>query len=328
MRALVPVAVAACLLAGCGGSSNSPAPGPTQPAPSLTCPGNLAVNADGDTAVVDFAPTVNGGTPPVTVSCAPASGTPFTLGTTPVTCTATDAGSRTASCSFDVEVKRARRLSVTRFLAFGDSITEGFLREPPAFGEGLVFPQLVIETETYPYKLQKRLEETYPQQDFTVVNDGVGGETTAQGRARFLESLTRAKPEVVLLVMGYNRITQTPTNEAADDLRAMIRSAQVRDVDVIVATLFQVTDKREQERPGTKVAIDALNREIRSLAQQLRIGLVDLEAAFGDPPEPALVGSDGLHPTAAGYTRIADEFFDVIVSRYERDGAPGTTRLR
>ncbi len=328
MRALVPVALAVCLLSGCGGSSNSPSPGPTAPAPSLTCPADLTVDADGDTAVVDFAPTVTGGTPPVNVACAPASGTPFNVGTTPVTCTATDAGSRTASCAFEVEVKRARRLSVTRFLAFGDSITEGFLREPPSFGEVLVFPQLVIEKETYPYKLQKRLEETYPQQEFTVVNDGVGGETTAEGRARFVESLTRANPDVVLLIMGYNKIVATPVDQAREDLRAMVRSAQVRDVQVIIATLFHVTDKRERERPGTKAAIDDLNREIRSLALRLRTGLVDLEAAFGDPPEPALMGSDGLHPTAAGYTRIADEFYDEIVSRFETEGAPETTRLR
>ncbi|HEY8536873.1 MAG TPA: SGNH/GDSL hydrolase family protein, partial [Vicinamibacterales bacterium] len=105
--------------------------------------------------------------------------------------------------------------------------------------------------------------------------------------------------------------------------------AQVRDVDVIIATLFQVTDQREGERPGTKVAISDLNRRILSLARQLDIGLVDLEAAFGDPPEPALMGSDGLHPTAAGYTRIADEFFDVIVDRYEVGAtSPQTTRLR
>lgn len=328
MRILVVVAVAVGL-AGCGSSSNSPAPGPTPPAPSLTCPADISVETVGASEPVTFAPTLTGGQAPVNVTCAPAPGSSFALGTTPVTCTATDAASRTASCSFRVEVRQARRLAVTRFLAFGDSITEGFLREPPSFGDWLRLPQLVIETETYPYKLQKRLEEAYPGQSFTVINDGVGGETTAQGRARFVESLTRANPEVVLLIMGYNRITQTPTDEAADDLRAMIRSAQVRDVDVIIATLFQVTDQREGERPGTKVAISDLNRRILSLARQLDIGLVDLEAAFGDPPEPALMGSDGLHPTAAGYTRIADEFFDVIVDRYEVGAtSPQTTRLR
>jgi len=37
---------------------------------------------------------------------------------------------------------------------------------------------------------------------------------------------------------------------------------------------------------------------------------VDLETAFGS--DESLIGSDGLHPTAAGYQLIAQSFYDVL----------------
>jgi len=57
-------------------------------------------------AIVTYAlPTaVDGAGAPLAVSCAPASGTQFDLGSTPVSCTATDAGGRTASMHFRVVV--------------------------------------------------------------------------------------------------------------------------------------------------------------------------------------------------------------------------------
>src|SRR5262245_16927400 len=70
-------------------------------------------------------PVADGGLPPLTVSCSPASGTTFPLGTTVVTCSATD-GVRTAECHFSVVlVPVVPVISATKFLAFGDSITNG-----------------------------------------------------------------------------------------------------------------------------------------------------------------------------------------------------------
>ena len=326
MRSPAIVLLAACAASACGGAAQSPSPVPTPPL-SLSCPANVTVESGpGENVVVDFAlPAVAGGRAPVTVTCAPTSGSAFPVGTSTVGCTAADAASQSAACSFQVRVTRTLALSVTRFLAFGDSITEGFLREPPAYQPGAVFPMLVIPSETYPFKLEKLLESDYPSQQFTVVNGGVGGETTTEGRARFLDALSSARPEVVLLLEGYNELTEISTGTAREDLRAMARSAQVRDVKVLLATLFHVTDFRERQRPGSNDAIRALNREIREIAAELTLGpVVDLDRAFGDPPDGSLFGSDGLHPNPAGYALIAETFFEAIVSRYE-ENAPSNT---
>ncbi len=81
----------------------------TQP-PVITCPANVtAVTALTCPAtagtIVNFPPaTATDNCPNVTVICSPASGSTFPVGTTTVTCTATDAGGNTATCPFTVTV--------------------------------------------------------------------------------------------------------------------------------------------------------------------------------------------------------------------------------
>jgi lysophospholipase L1-like esterase len=64
------------------------------------------------------------------------------------------------------------------------------------------------------------------------------------------------------------------------------------------------------------------NAQIRLLADAERATLVDLFAAFGGTPDP-YIGTDGLHPTDAGYERIAQIFFDTIRATLEGTLAPG-----
>ena len=81
----------------------------TQP-PSITCPANvtavtaLTCPATTATAVSFPDPTASDNCPGVTVACVPASGSIIPVGTTTVTCTATDASGNTATCSFTVTV--------------------------------------------------------------------------------------------------------------------------------------------------------------------------------------------------------------------------------
>src|SRR5262245_48961485 len=121
--------VAALLTAACGDSPT----GPTTPAvdgPTISCPANQSVRTANRTATVNFpAPTVTGGVAPITVGCTPPSGWSFSIGTTQTACVATDSRQRFGRCTFNVTVDSTPVLSVTRFVAFGDSITEGKLAD-------------------------------------------------------------------------------------------------------------------------------------------------------------------------------------------------------
>ena len=76
------------------------------PPPVISCPGDLTVPAasTGQTAVTYSSPTVTDNCTGSTFVCNPASGATFPVGTTTVTCTATDMGGSKASCGFRINV--------------------------------------------------------------------------------------------------------------------------------------------------------------------------------------------------------------------------------
>ena len=77
--------------------------------PVLTVPADLTVNATSPSgAVVSYVVTATDAVDPSpTVSCAPVSGSSFSIGTTVVMCTATDASGNSSYASFNVTVKGA-----------------------------------------------------------------------------------------------------------------------------------------------------------------------------------------------------------------------------
>jgi uncharacterized repeat protein (TIGR01451 family) len=80
----------------------------SQPPALGACPDNVTVSTDpaSGSAIVTFdAPTASDNCGSVTVECSPASGSALGIGTTTVTCTATDSSGNTASCSFEVTVE-------------------------------------------------------------------------------------------------------------------------------------------------------------------------------------------------------------------------------
>jgi uncharacterized repeat protein (TIGR03803 family) len=76
--------------------------------PVIICPGNIVTNATSPAgAVVSFAPAASDNCLVASVSSSPASGGIFAIGDTTVTCTATDAASNQATCTFTVHVNGA-----------------------------------------------------------------------------------------------------------------------------------------------------------------------------------------------------------------------------
>jgi lysophospholipase L1-like esterase len=213
-----------------------------------------------------------------------------------------------------VAVTRIPTIASTRFLAFGDSITEGVTS--PASG----ILQRVDLPDAYPGKLQQMLAARYTAQSIAVLNRGVAGERLAQGVERLPGVLDADRPEVLLLLEGVNNIRNVPTAELANDLDDMVREALRRNIKVLLATLLPISDAREAGREGTQQAIRDLNEEIYDIARRRGLGApVDPYTVFLQ--NPSLIGIDGLHPTAAGYTRLAEVFFEAIRQRNEGDAA-------
>src|SRR4051812_12602755 len=102
------------LAAACSKAPTAPTPPPPPPpppvadAPTITCGAGInraTVNAAGMAINYDT-PPVEKGQGSVSVTCTPPSGQTFPIGTTEVTCTATDTLNRSASCSFTVSISK------------------------------------------------------------------------------------------------------------------------------------------------------------------------------------------------------------------------------
>ena len=314
----------------CGSSPTAPTPPPTPPspppvaaAPELTCPAPLlasTISATG-TAVSYATPTASNGQAPVTVTCAPESGTMFPVGETSVACSARDALNRSVSCSFPVVVTRIPSLSKTRFLAFGDSITAGEVTFPVASG-GFGPPSyklIQVLSAAYPTVLGLQLAARYrAQQDaITVANYGVGGERAANARDRFIAALGTVRPDAVLLMEGYNDIgggADGAASTAAREIDIMAGEARRRGMRVFLATLAP-------GRPGGNRAIAPVlltdyNNRMRTVAATEGAILVDINAALATDVN-RYIGVDGLHPNELGYAKIAETFFAAIRAEFE-----------
>ncbi|MFM1768571.1 MAG: hypothetical protein RJA22_1100 [Verrucomicrobiota bacterium] len=84
--------------------------------PVANCPGNITTTTSPSgscSRVVTFTATASDNCAGSTISCSPASGSTFSLGATPVTCTATDAAGNTDTCSFTVTVNDEQRPDIT-----------------------------------------------------------------------------------------------------------------------------------------------------------------------------------------------------------------------
>lgn len=204
------------------------------------------------------------------------------------------------------------RLSRTRFLAFGDSLTSGEVTAP--FGsKTALFPSVgtvVVPSAAYPTQLFYMLTNRYWQQaaSIDVLNAGLGGEPAVQGVARFSSACVAAEPEAVLLLEGVNGINEG-TDPIVQALSEMIEEGQGRGARVFVATLVPTIAGRQ--RSQSVLRLEELNARIARLAAVEGAVLVDLYSAML-PDAVTLIGVDGLHPTEAGYKRMAELFFDAI----------------
>lgn len=319
-------AASVLLLAAQLGCGKSPS-GPTPPVPvlALSCPANVvASNVPSVPAPVTYAaPIPSGGVAPINVTCSVPSGGNFEAGATAVTCTALDSASpqARATCGFTVTVTQTFEVSATRFLAFGDSITEGEVE----YNDGVSSFLAIEPDKAYPTVLGKLMAERYSQQDIRVLNAGFRGEpasctagSTFCGANRISRAIEDSRPNVLLLLQGVVDLS-AGRGEAAiapmvDALKYMIRDARRRGVEhVFVGTLLP---QKQGQRDWAMEYIEPANYEIRHLVAAEGVHLVDVHAGMLGQ-EATLIGKDGLHPTPEGYEKLAGIFFDAIRERLE-----------
>jgi lysophospholipase L1-like esterase len=283
--------------------------------PAVTCPGNVSVTAPpSGPAIISYdAPATTAGENPVTVACSPESGTSFPVGSSGVECIATDALKRTATCSFSVFVAAPPRLSRTRILAFGDSITAGDVVIP-----GTDDVLLAPTARPYPAVLSQLIRERYGDQP-VVFNAGLSGEHAFGSNTlpRFGLSYRVNNADSVVILEGFNDILYADPSqgiaEAEFGVRVLAASARGQGARVFIALLTPTKPGRRMIPLGI---VQAANDRLRQVARNEGATVIDtftplLADLNGN------IGSDGLHLTALGYQRLGETVFAAIRTELE-----------
>jgi len=170
-----------------------------------------------------------------------------------------------------------------RVVFYGDSITEGWGR---------------TGSETF-----------FPGKGY--LNRGISGQTTAQMLLRFRQDVIALRPALVVILAGTNDIAGNtgPASQAMieDNLHSMAELAQAHGIKVVLSSVLPVS--AYPWRPGLQPAasVRALNAALKRYADHQRLVYLDYHAALGnaDGGLDKALADDGVHPTPAGYAKMA-----------------------
>lgn len=203
-------------------------------------------------------------------------------------------------------------------VAFGDSITDGYLATPGA-------------NRRWPDRLAERLAERYPNRAMAVVNAGIGGNRVLSDGAVAVmgqSALARFDRDVlavpgatdVVILEGVNDLGMRANAPSAEALiagyRQIIARAHSQGLRVIGATILPYEGAAYFTAQG-ETARQAINAWIRTGGAFDAV--IDLDAAIRDPAKPSRMraewhAGDWLHPNDAGY-RAMGEAVDLALFR-------------
>lgn len=164
-----------------------------------------------------------------------------------------------------------------------------------------------------------------PQDNITIVNAGISGNTTAQIISRFL-SIVQHQPDWIICMVGTNDArchghsaikTLVSLEETVKNLQALRNFAASQTTahwiwmtpppvieEQIAADWFLAPHQVRWSNMDLVAIADAMH--------QLTDPVVDLQTIFGNPTNPDLLLADGLHPSLAGQKAIVTALIEQL----------------
>jgi lysophospholipase L1-like esterase len=194
--------------------------------------------------------------------------------------------------------------TTTRIIALGDSTTAGtpgFLSplEAPPNGRG-------DETSQFAYWL------TRARPDWDVRNRGVNGERSDQIAARMQRDVIDATPVAVVIIAGVNDIYQgLAADRVTASLRTMYDRAAHAGIRVVAGTIVPYNTATADQNARMRQVNDWIRAQVNG---EPPIACADTRAAVASAGDPDRLDEspDGLHPSPAGYRRMAEALLPVL----------------
>jgi acyl-CoA thioesterase-1 len=178
---------------------------------------------------------------------------------------------------------------IRRVVAFGDSIVQGY-------GVRVGWPGY----------LAGELRSRFP--GVTVINAGRAGDTMAAGASRLDRDVSVHRPDLVLVAFGLNdmRLRVPPVQFQRDTGEIVDRIRRAGGEPILLTTT------RVRGGSNLKAALDRYNDDIRAVAAEKKVLLVDVYRA-STGLEPPNFFMDDFHPTFRGHQELARIIYRELV---------------
>lgn len=180
-----------------------------------------------------------------------------------------------------------------KIVALGDSTTAG----TPAFKSPLEAPPAGSGDESSQYAFW--LMKAHP--GWVVLNRGINGQRSDEIRARFERDVVQNAPSAVVIIAGVNDIYQgREVEHVTAQLAAMYARSAQAGIPVVAGSIIPFNTATPEQNQRMRQVNDWIRR-------QQAVAFVDTRAAVAASgnPDTLFDSPDGLHPSAAGYRRMA-----------------------
>jgi lysophospholipase L1-like esterase len=179
-------------------------------------------------------------------------------------------------------------------LCIGDSHTAGFPSYDPLMGGN---PE-----SSYLYWLKQELAKTAPDTSWTLINEGMCGDTARGIVMRLLQALNTSSFHLVILAGGTNDLGMTSEEQIFSNLRTGYEACREKGIPLIAAGIPPIS------MAGYAARVTDLNSRIKNYTgQHPEVLFADWFAALKDEHgflRSTCDAGDGVHLSVAGYKSI------------------------
>lgn len=191
---------------------------------------------------------------------------------------------------FTFILTNSNALAVNKLVVLGDSLTEGYG---------------VSKDSAFPALLEKKIKAS--GKNWTVVNAGISGSTTASGpsRIKWLLKSNSDKPKLILVILGANDgLRGLKPEESEKNLSQIIEMIQKEKIDVILGGLYMPPNYG-------KDYTEKFKKIYSNISTKHKIKLIPfiLEGVGGQSDKNL---ADGIHPNEKGHEIVAENIYKVI----------------
>ncbi len=207
---------------------------------------------------------------------------------------------------------RHARLCLSRLLfvsllafSFVASISHASAANPTIliYGDSLSAAYGLKKSQGWVALLQKKLAAQHYQ--YTVINASMSGETTSGGLSRISNTLTKTKPNIIIIELGANDgLRGLPVKEMKANLDAIITQSKKINAKVLLIGM------KIPPNYGLQYT-EAFSQTYPQLSQQHQVALVPF-MLDNIAAKPTLIQDDGLHPNALAQPILLDNIWPTL----------------